>query len=62
MAEKTPYEIRSNLLSLARDILSENMHMQQEAAEAGKGEPPTPYTTEAVIKEAEKLYAFVSTK
>lgn len=62
MAEKTPYEIRSNLLSLARDILSENMHIRQDAANAGKGEPPIPYTTEAVIKEAEKLYSFVSKK
>lgn len=62
-----PFEIRKDILHLAKDILSENMHVQNEHVRlnspsgAGKTPPkPTCFSTEDVIKEAEKLYAFVS--
>lgn len=57
-----PFEIRASLLHLAKDLLSEDAHMQSQAANERR-EPfkewPR-YTTEQVIAEAEKLYAFVS--
>lgn len=46
---KTPYEIRSDLLSEARKIL-----------QARAKDPESMPTTEDVIKEAEKLNEFVS--
>lgn len=56
-----PFEIRASLLHLAKDVLSENSHMQFESAKAqGRpGEWPA-VTTDAIIAEAEKLYQFVS--
>ncbi len=63
MSESKPFEIRANLLNLAKDVLSQNAHMQFESAKAqGRpGEWPA-VTTENIISEAEKLYNFVSTK
>lgn len=62
MSDSKPFEIRANLLSLAKDVLSENAHMKREAAERlGQHIAPT-FTTEEIIAEAEKLYGFVSRK
>ena len=66
-SETNPYAIRAGLLELAKNIISENAHMAFEAArkQDGDGIPGknwSPYTTEQVVLEAEKLYAFVSRK
>jgi len=65
MSDSKPFEIRSGLLHLAKDILSENMHMKREFLErtgqSGQG-APVQYTTDEIIAEAEKLYGFVTKK
>ena len=62
---KSGYELRSELLGMAIGIVDqrvqremENEHMKPE----GTRSPVPPFTTEAVILEAEKLYAFVQKK
>lgn len=56
-----PFEIRASLLHLAKDVLSQNAHMQFESSKA-QGRPGEwqSVTTEAIIAEADKLYGFVS--
>ena len=63
------YRIRFDLLELARDILSEqqSFYYQLRTEKLDKGEDipdkdPKPFTTEDVLKEAEKLYEFVQKK
>jgi len=62
---KTGFELRTELLGMAVGILSEanarqfdNEHLKPE----GERTPVEPFTTEGVIKEAEKLYSFVQKK
>lgn len=62
---KSGYELRSELLGMAIGIVDqrvqremENEHMKPE----GTRNPVPPFTTEDVIVEAEKLYAFVQKK
>ena len=62
---KSVYELRSELLGMAIGIVDqrvqremENEHMKPE----GTRSPVPPFTTEDVILEAEKLYAFVQKK
>lgn len=62
---KSGYELRTDLLGMAMGIVDqrvnramENEHMKPE----GQRVPVTPFTTEEVITEAEKLYAFVQRK
>jgi len=62
---KSGYELRSDLLGMAIGIvdqrinrLFDNEHMKPE----GQRSPVAPFTTEDVIAEAEKLYAFVQKK
>jgi len=67
MPNDNPYKIRADLLGLARDILSENLHIKLDFAHEHSKKltpsgPPKGYTVEEVIAEAEKLYAFVSRK
>tara|TARA_R100001129_G_scaffold108207_1_gene74161 strand:- start:588 stop:791 length:204 start_codon:yes stop_codon:yes gene_type:complete len=64
-SKKSGYEIRSVLLSMAVGIvdqkvqrLFENEHLKPE----GQRNAVNPFTTEDVIAEAEKLYAFVQKK
>jgi hypothetical protein len=52
---KTPYEIRLDLLELARTILH-GQHVAKGVLTAGQTAP----TTEEVIAEAEKMNAFIS--
>ncbi len=64
MADSTSFSIRRDLLNLARETLSENAYMRINFANEQKvqlKDPPT-FTTEDIIKEATKLYAFVSKK
>ncbi len=62
---KSGYQLRSELLGMAIGIVDqrvqremENEHMKPE----GTRNPVPPFTTEDVILEAEKLYAFVQKK
>ncbi len=56
MPDDTPFRLRMNCIHMAKDILSEKMHMTKEV----KGPSATPaYTTDDVLREAAKLYKFV---
>jgi len=62
---KSGYQLRADMLGMATGIVQEkvqrqfeNEHMKPE----GQRSPVAPYTTEDVITEAEKLYAFVQKK
>jgi len=62
---KSGYQIRTDLLGMAIGIVCdkvnrqfENEHLKPE----GQRNVVTPYTTEEIIAEAEKLYAFVEKK
>ena len=64
-SKKSGYELRSDLLGMAIGIvdqrvnrLFENEHMKPD----GQRNAVDPFTTEDVIAEAEKLYAFVQKK
>lgn len=64
-SKKSGYELRSDLLGMAMGIvdqkvqrLFENEHLKPE----GQRNAVSPFTTEDVIAEAEKLYAFVQKK
>ena len=64
-SKKSGYELRSDLLGMAIGIvdqriqrLFENEHLKPE----GTRSAVDPFTTEDVITEAEKLYAFVQKK
>ncbi len=64
-SKKSGYELRSDLLGMAIGIVDQrveramqNEHMKPE----GKRNAVSPFTTEDVIAEAEKLYAFVQKK
>ncbi len=55
--KESGYGIRADLLTLARDILSENFHSRLESADDKSSVDG--FTTEDVVREAEKLYTFV---
>lgn len=62
---KSGYELRSDLLGMAIGIVDqqvqrkfENEHLKPD----GQRNPVAPFTTEDIIAEAEKLYAFVQKK
>jgi hypothetical protein len=64
-SKKSGYELRTDLLGMAIGIVSDkvnrefdNEHMKPE----GQRSAVSPYTTEDIIVEAEKLYAFVQKK
>tara|TARA_R110001592_G_scaffold349158_1_gene643817 strand:- start:239 stop:430 length:192 start_codon:yes stop_codon:yes gene_type:complete len=54
--EKTGYQLRAELLQIAREIVETNIHMARENRDNSQ---PKYFTTEDVIEEAKKLYAFV---
>lgn len=60
MPDKSGYQIRAELLDLARGILSERMHMELQVI-SDKSSIKL-FTTEDVIREADKLYEFVQRK
>jgi hypothetical protein len=66
---KSGYQLRADLLGMATGIvidrtnrLENNEHFLAENDKAYQRKPITPYTTEDVIAEAEKLYAFIQKK
>lgn len=62
---KSGYELRTDLLGMAIGIVSERIRRQFENEHLkpeGTRQPVEPYTTEDIITEAEKLYAFVQQK
>lgn len=63
--KQSGYAIRTDLLGMAIGILESktNVSMQNEHLKPdGKRESVSPYTTEDVVSEAEKLYSFVLNK
>ena len=66
---KSGYQLRADLLGMATGIvidrtnrLENNEHFLAENDKAYQRKPIVPYTSEDVIAEAEKLYAFVQKK
>ena len=66
---KNAYELRTDLLGMAIGILEsrnhrreQNEHFLAENDQGYKRKPVSPYETEDVLVEAEKLYQFVQTK
>ncbi len=62
---KSGYELRTELLGMAIGIVSERNHRVVENEHfkpEGQRQAVAPWTTEDVIGEAEKLYAFVQKK
>ena len=64
-SNESGYELRTDLLGMAIGIVSERIRRQFENEHLkpeGTRQPVEPYTTEDIITEAEKLYAFVQQK
>mgnify|MGYP000878019907 CR=1 FL=1 len=58
-----PYELRQTLLDQAQKILEHRYHCTvQQCKDRGTASNAEPPTTEDIIAEAEKLYAFVQKK
>ena len=57
--KKTGYQLRAELLQLARDIVETNVHMARENKDQNR---PQYFSKDDVINESEKLYKFVQTK
>jgi hypothetical protein len=57
--KKNPYQMRVDLLHLAKDILETNAHMAREDKTKDRN---TFYTTDEVLETAAKLNKFVSGK
>ena len=56
---RNPYELRFDLLHLAKDILEQNAHMAREDRAKDR---KTFFTTEEVIETAQQLNKFVSNR
>ena len=68
-SNKSGYQLRTDLLGMATGIvcdrtnrLEQNEHFQAENDKHYQRKSVVPYTSEDVIAEAEKLYAFVQKK
>ena len=68
-SRKSGYQLRADMLGMAQGIVQEksnrlecNEHFLAENDKKYHRKPITPYTTEDIIAEAEKLYAFVQKK
>lgn len=69
MSNKNPFEIRSDVLAMAKDYMDKqyqiNLEMTQKMIEAGQkslADLPTLYTVEELQEKAKELYSFVSKK
>jgi len=66
---KSGYQVRADMLGMALGVVSDrtnrlehNEHFLAENDSKYQRKPVSPYTSEDVIAEAEKLYAFVQKK
>lgn len=69
MSNKNPFEIRSDILAMAKDYMDKqnelNMAFFNQMVEAGKktlDECPKMYTMEELQEKAKEMYSFVSNK
>jgi len=69
MSNKNPFEIRSDVLAMAKDYMDKqnelNMAFFNQMVEAGKKtieECPKMYTMEELQEKAKEMYSFVSNK
>jgi len=67
MSNKNPFEIRTDVLAMAKDYMDKqyelNLEMARKMNEAMEGyKMPTMYTTEELMAKAREFYAFVSDK
>lgn len=69
MSNKNPFEIRSDILAMAKDYMDKqyqlNLEMTQKMIEAGQKsfeDLPTLYTIEELQEKAKEMYSFVSDK
>ena len=72
MSNKNPFEIRAEILQLAKDYMDQsykmNLAFMQKAAEEGRKtfekyqEAVKMYSTEDLMNKAKEMYSFVSTK
>ena len=72
MSNKNPFEIRSEMLAMAKDYLDQQYHMNleftQKMFEQGKKTSEemqsalTMYSTQELMDKAKELYSFVATK
>ena len=62
---KSGYQLRTDLLGMAMGIVGERNHRARENEHLkpeGQRDTVDPFTTEEILMEAEKLYAFVQKK
>lgn len=67
MSNKNPFEIRTEVLAMAKDYMDKqyalNLEMAQKMNEAvGSYQVPVMYTTEELMEKAKEFYSFVSKK
>jgi len=72
MSSKTPFELRSDMLELAKEYMDKQIEMNTEYAEKMKKlgtiksedytKAFTPYTFEDMMKKAQEMYSFVCNK
>jgi len=72
MSNKNPFEIRTEMLQMAKDYMDKqwemNYYFTQQMFEQGKKTAEemqtalTPYSTEELMKKASELYSFVAKK
>lgn len=72
MTTKNPFELRADILQLAKDYMDQQMHMNiafwEKMVEANKAnledmqKAYTPYSMEDLMKKAHEMYSFVSKK
>lgn len=60
--QTNPYQMRFDLLHLAKDILEQNAHMAREDKVKEKDGRKTYFTTDEVIETAKKLNEFISNR
>ena len=69
MSTKNPFEIRSDVLAMAKDYMDKqyalNLELSKKMIEAGQKameDLPTMYTMDELLEKAKEMYSFVSTK
>jgi len=67
MSTKNPFEIRTEILAMAKDYMDKqyalNLEVAQKMSEAvGSTAMPTIYTVEDLMEKAKEFYSFVSKK